>query len=83
MRLGRTIPTSGLGPRCAGLVGLPRPSAWGHQPRKQSGCDECTAVALAKGRGAPTLIVLTTGGFSEGRKAPARVLRLPYRSPPR
>jgi hypothetical protein len=44
-----------------------------------SGCDGCTAVALAKGRGAPALIVLTTGGFSEGRKAPARVLRLPYR----
>jgi hypothetical protein len=46
----------------------------------QSGCDGCTAVAMVKGAdGGRALIVLTTGGFSEGRKEPARVLRLPYR----
>lgn len=46
----------------------------------QSGCDGCTAVALVKGSdGGDALVVLTTGGFSEGRKEPARVLRLPYR----
>jgi hypothetical protein len=45
----------------------------------QSGCDGCTAVALVNSAdGGKALIVLTTGGFSEGRKNPARVLRLPY-----
>ena len=46
----------------------------------QSGCDGCTAVTMGNGAGgAKALIVLTTGGFSAGRKEPARVLRLPYR----
>lgn len=46
----------------------------------ESGCDGCTAVALVKAAGGDSaLIVLTTGGFSEGRKEPARVLHLPYR----
>lgn len=48
----------------------------------QTSCDGCTAVALLKGRrGSSSLIVLTTGGLSEGRKEPARVLSLPYRVP--
>jgi sugar lactone lactonase YvrE len=42
-----------------------------------SGCDGCTAVA----RLGDALLVLTTGGFAEGRKEPARVLRLPYAAP--
>jgi sugar lactone lactonase YvrE len=47
----------------------------------ESGCDGCTAVAFVKdGSGADALLILTTGGFSEGRKDPARVLRLPYRN---
>lgn len=46
----------------------------------ETGCDGCTAVALVKGQGrSDALVVLTTGGLSEGRKEPARVLQLPYR----
>ena len=44
-----------------------------------SGGDGCTAVAVVKrSDGADALLVLTTGGFAEGRKDPARLLRLPY-----
>src|SRR5215813_1599414 len=44
-----------------------------------SGGDGCTAVALVKrSDGADALLVLTTGGFSEGRREPARVLRINY-----
>jgi hypothetical protein len=47
-----------------------------------SGGDGCTAVALVKRPdGADALLVLTTGGFSEGRKEPARVLRIDYTPP--
>lgn len=43
-----------------------------------TGCDGCTAVAVVEG-GSQYILVLTTGGFAEGRKDPARVLRVPYR----
>lgn len=42
------------------------------------GCDGCTAVAVT-GASKRQLLVLTTGGLAEGRKEPARVLRLPLR----
>lgn len=47
-----------------------------------SGGDGCTAVALVKHpSGGDALLVLTTGGFAEGRKEPARVLRVRYSAP--
>ncbi len=44
----------------------------------ENGCDGCTAVAITGSGAERSLIVLTTGGLSEGGKMPARVLRLPY-----
>jgi hypothetical protein len=41
------------------------------------GCDACTAVAPRDGPAGREWIVLTTGGFLEGRGAPARILALP------
>lgn len=42
------------------------------------GCDGCTAVALrVDAAGGQRLVILTTGGFLEGLKRPAKVLEIP------